>query len=100
MAIITFMTILTVAGGNDVIASFFGVSVETMTLVLRILVIVLPVLAFAVTYYLARELKRSELHPVREAKISTIMRTREGGYETADEFEAGGFPPPEQKVEP
>ena len=100
VAIITFMTILTVAGGNDVIASFFGVSVETMTLVLRILVIVLPVLAFAVTYYLARELKRSELHPVREAKISTIMRTREGGYETADEFEAGGFPPPEQKVEP
>jgi ubiquinol-cytochrome c reductase cytochrome b subunit len=99
VAVITFMVVLTVAGGNDVIASFFGISVETMTLVLRILVIVLPLLAFAVAYYLARELKRSELHPVKEAKISTIMRTAEGGYETAEEFEAGGFPPPEQKVE-
>src|SRR5919198_113127 len=100
VAAITFMTILTVAGGNDVIASFFGISVESMTNVLRVVIIVLPLVAYAVTYYLANELQRSELHPVKQARISTIRRTREGGYESAEEFEAGGFPPPEQRVEP
>jgi ubiquinol-cytochrome c reductase cytochrome b subunit len=96
---IAFFTVLTVAGGNDIIASFFGVSVEAITRVLRVAVFALPLLAFAVTYYLCRELRRTGIHPVKEAKIGTIRRTREGGYETAEEWSAGGFPPPEQEVE-
>ncbi len=94
VAVLTFFTVLTVAGGNDLIAAFFGVSVEAMTKVLRALVIVLPVAAYAVTYYLMRELKRSGAHPVRESRVLTIKRTAEGGYVTAEEHVAGGFAEP------
>jgi ubiquinol-cytochrome c reductase cytochrome b subunit len=97
VAVLTFFSIMTVAGGNDVIASFFGVSVQAMTKILRIVIIVLPLVAYAVTYYLARELKRSALHPVKEAKIVTIRRTAEGGYRTAEEHVGGGFPSPGEK---
>jgi ubiquinol-cytochrome c reductase cytochrome b subunit len=100
VAALTFFVILTVAGGNDIIASFFGVSVEAMTRILRIVILVVPLLAYAVTFYLMRELKRSDMHPVREAKILTVRRTPTGGYESSDEWEAGGFPSPEEKVEP
>ena len=97
VAVITFFSIMTVAGGNDVIASFFGVSVEAMTRILRIAIIVLPLVAYAVTYYLASELKRSGLHPVKEARIDTIRRTPEGGFQIAEEHVGGGFPSPAEK---
>jgi ubiquinol-cytochrome c reductase cytochrome b subunit len=89
-----FMTVLTVAGGNDLIASFLGVSVETMTVVLRVAVFVLPAVAFGVTYYLMRELRRTGIHPVREAVVVTVRRTAEGGFEAAEEHEGGGLPNP------
>jgi ubiquinol-cytochrome c reductase cytochrome b subunit len=94
-AVLMFMTVLTVAGGNDLIASFFGVSVEAMTRVLRVLVFVLPVVAFAVTYYLMNELRKTDLHPVKQAAISTVVRTREGGFEISEKHVAGGLPNPE-----
>jgi ubiquinol-cytochrome c reductase cytochrome b subunit len=94
-AVLVFMTVLTVAGGNDLIAAFFGVSVQAMTRVLRVLVFVLPVLAYAVTYYLMNELRRSDLHPIRRAAVTTVVRTREGGFEVSDEHVGGGIPNPE-----
>jgi ubiquinol-cytochrome c reductase cytochrome b subunit len=102
VAVLTFMTVLTVAGGNDLIATFFGVSVETMTVVLRVAVLVLPAVAFGVTYYLMRELHRTGLHPIREATVVTVRRTSEGGFESAEEYEAGGIPNPpgEETTEP
>jgi hypothetical protein len=50
------------------------------------------VIAFAVTLYLMRELKRSDEHPVRRAKVDTIRRTPAGGFETTEEHVAGGIP--------
>ena len=94
-AVLMFMTVLTIAGGNDLIASFFGVSVEAMTRVLRVAVFVLPAVAFAVTYWLMTELRRSDLHPVRRAAITTVVRTKEGGFEVSEEFVGGGLPNPE-----
>ncbi len=94
-AVLMFMTVLTIAGGNDLIAAFFGVSVEDMTRVLRVLVFVLPVLAYAVTYYLMRELRKSDLHPVKRASITTVVRTAEGGFEVSEEHVGGGIPNPE-----
>jgi ubiquinol-cytochrome c reductase cytochrome b subunit len=95
-AVLTFFAILTLAGGNDLIAAFFGVSVEQVTRLLRALVIFLPLLAFAVTYRVCRELRRSEMHPIREAKVDDIHQTVTGGYDTAQETEGGGFEAPEQ----
>jgi ubiquinol-cytochrome c reductase cytochrome b subunit len=97
-AAIVFFTVLTVAGGNDLIAAFFGVSVEAVTRLLRVGVFVLPVAAFAVTYYLCAELKRSGLHPVRGAKIDDLRRSKTGGFEVAHETEGGGFKAQETKT--
>ncbi len=94
-AVIAFMVVLTVAGGNDLIASSLGVSVEAITRFLRVAVFALPLLTYAVTYWLMRELRRSGIHPIREASITTVRRTPTGGFEIAEEFEAGGLPNPE-----
>jgi ubiquinol-cytochrome c reductase cytochrome b subunit len=91
VAALTFFTILTVAGGNDVIASFFGVSVESMTWMLRVAVIIMPLVAYAVTYFLMRELKERDAHPVKRARILTIRRTGSGGFEASEEHVAGGI---------
>jgi ubiquinol-cytochrome c reductase cytochrome b subunit len=84
-AAIVFFTVLTIAGGNDLIASFFGVSVETVTRMLRIGVFVLPLVTYAVTYWLCNELRRTGMHPIREAKVDDVHRTVTGGFETAEE---------------
>jgi ubiquinol-cytochrome c reductase cytochrome b subunit len=94
-AALVFFTVLTVAGGNDVLAAFFGVSVEAITRLLRVLVFALPGLTFAVTYWLCNELRRSGQHPIRGSKVDDVRRTATGGYETAEETEGGGFKAPD-----
>ncbi|KUL36837.1 ubiquinol-cytochrome c reductase cytochrome b subunit [Streptomyces sp. NRRL F-4489] len=49
VAAIVFYAVLLAAGGNDVIATLFRVSVETLTWILRVLLIIGPVLAFLIT---------------------------------------------------
>ncbi|GAB7029270.1 cytochrome bc complex cytochrome b subunit [Streptomyces sp. NPDC021749] len=49
VAAIVFYAVLLVAGGNDVVAAVFEVSVEALTWIFRIAVIVGPVLAFLIT---------------------------------------------------
>ncbi|WP_310728655.1 cytochrome bc complex cytochrome b subunit [Streptomyces sp. N2A] len=49
VAAIVFYAVLLVAGGNDVVAAVFEVSVEALTWIFRIAVIVGPILAFLVT---------------------------------------------------
>ena len=98
--VIAMFGVLTVAGGNDLIAAFFGVSVETVTRLLRVAFFVLPAVAYAVTYWLCNELRRSGMHPVRASKIDDVRRTATGGYATAEETEGGGFEAPEQEEAP
>jgi ubiquinol-cytochrome c reductase cytochrome b subunit len=96
VAALTFMVLLTVAGGNDLMAVFFGVSAEGITVLLRVLVPTIPFVAFAVTYWLMRELNRTGAHPVKRARVVTIRRTATGGFETAEEHVAGGIPGPDE----
>ncbi|MGW1881628.1 cytochrome bc1 complex cytochrome b subunit [Streptomyces sp. NPDC001970] len=49
VAAVVFYAVLLVAGGNDVVAFSFRISIEATTWILRIALIVAPVLAFAVT---------------------------------------------------
>ncbi|MEU9498988.1 cytochrome bc complex cytochrome b subunit [Streptomyces sp. NPDC048196] len=49
VAAIVFYAVLLVAGGNDVVAAVFEVSVEALTWIFRIAVIVGPILAFLIT---------------------------------------------------
>ena len=59
VAVLAFYAVLFLAGGNDVIAAHFGLSVNTVTSVFRALVFVLPAAAGFVTYRLCKELAAS-----------------------------------------
>ncbi len=77
--------VLTIAGGNDVIALVFDVSLEAMTNVLRVAFFVVPLLGFVITYRVCRELQgRSDAPDPRRPVV--LVRTPAGGYEeTADD---------------
>jgi ubiquinol-cytochrome c reductase cytochrome b subunit len=61
-AVLTLFVVLTVAGGNDVLAAFLHVGLEDLTSVLRVLAFVAPVVVAVVAYRLAIErVRRDEL---------------------------------------
>jgi ubiquinol-cytochrome c reductase cytochrome b subunit len=102
-AILTIFAVLTLAGGNDVIAVFLDLRVETLTVIFQVLVIVLPIVVAIVTYALCRaRLRRpapDELVPrdaasgdsaggggsraPRHAGVA-IRRTADGGFEEVE----------------
>jgi ubiquinol-cytochrome c reductase cytochrome b subunit len=75
--------VLTIAGGNDVLAVLFDVPVEAITAALRLLVFAIPVLTWIVVYVMARDLRRrggaTRGGPVR------LIRTETGGFEEQPE---------------
>jgi ubiquinol-cytochrome c reductase cytochrome b subunit len=83
IAVLAFYFILFLAGGNDVIAAHFDLSVNEVTYVFRALLFVFPAIAAVVTYRLCKELTARDRH--REEKLAVLERTREGGYVDADE---------------
>jgi ubiquinol-cytochrome c reductase cytochrome b subunit len=76
VAALAFMVLLTLAGSNDVLARFFGVPVETVTYVLRAVVLLVPPVAGWVAYVACRELKAREARP---ARLWTALRRGPGG---------------------
>jgi ubiquinol-cytochrome c reductase cytochrome b subunit len=76
---VTFMTVLMLAGSNDVLAKFLEVEVDTLNQVLRVLAFGLPVAVGAVTYWICRGL-RAEGPAAPVARRSTITRNAAGGY--------------------
>ncbi len=57
-AVLTFFVVLTLAGGNDVLAVYLRVGVEELTLAFRILVVVLPIVVGLVAWRLGVERQR------------------------------------------
>jgi ubiquinol-cytochrome c reductase cytochrome b subunit len=96
-ATISFLAVLTLAGGSDVLASLLDISVERVTDILRGVVIALPVVVLFVTYYICRELHSHDVHPIRESKISSVRRNADGGFDTTEE-EGGGFESVEERL--
>jgi ubiquinol-cytochrome c reductase cytochrome b subunit len=80
-AFITFYALLWIGGGNDLIATHFGVSLNNVTWFLRFAVFLGPVLAFWATRRIAISLQRSDndrlLHGLESG---IIVRTPEGEY--------------------
>jgi ubiquinol-cytochrome c reductase cytochrome b subunit len=73
--------ILTLAGGNDVVALIFGVPVEAMTNILRVAIILVPIAGFGVTYRITRELRdRRDMAAERRGAVR-LRRTSSGGFE-------------------
>ncbi|GCB43548.1 cytochrome bc complex cytochrome b subunit [Streptomyces sp. NL15-2K] len=78
---ITFYGVLLLAGGNDVVAQTFRISVNTLTWVLRVALIVGPVVAFMLTRRLCHALMAAERERLREGVESgDVRQTVEGGY--------------------
>jgi ubiquinol-cytochrome c reductase cytochrome b subunit len=68
-----------------VLASVFKVAPESITNLFRILIFVVPVIAFFVTRSFCRSLARDKVHPFGGAVGSRVRRTPAGGYEEVDE---------------
>src|ERR671930_317017 len=95
MAFLPLFLVLTLAGGNDVLAFYFSTEVEMLTRVFRILALVLPVVAWVVVYQMCRvRLEREALGAV-DGRHPTggfaLRRNAGGGFEEAGE--GGGFSP-------
>ena len=97
VATITFYTILFLAGGTDVLASTFGLSLAAILHIFQISLLVAPLLLGWVTWRVLRELKSQRTHPIQQPVGGRIVRTAIGGYET----EANGHAPGgDEEVEP
>jgi ubiquinol-cytochrome c reductase cytochrome b subunit len=86
VAALTLFVVLTLAGGNDVLAVFLHVGLEEFTNALRVLVVVGPIVAGVLAYRLAIERRR------QDARSRTPMeRLSEGAAGDADEVLGGAF---------
>ncbi|MFI5708413.1 cytochrome bc complex cytochrome b subunit [Kribbella sp. NPDC051620] len=80
-AFITFYGLLWIGGGNDLIATHFGVSLNNVTWFLRFAVFLGPVLAFWATRRIAISLQRADTDRILHGLESgIIVRTPEGEY--------------------
>jgi ubiquinol-cytochrome c reductase cytochrome b subunit len=94
LAILTIFGVLTLAGGNDVLAFYFGTEVETLTVLFRVLTVVLPVVVWVIAYRFARARSRGDdsgpdvdvdedlAEADRRAREGiSVRRTASGGFE-------------------
>jgi ubiquinol-cytochrome c reductase cytochrome b subunit len=77
VAVLTFATVLTLAGSNDVLGSFFRIPVEDVTRAFRVLVLVLPPVLGWIAYRVVRELRDRE---GRTGRYVMLARTSDGGF--------------------
>ena len=70
-----------IAGGNDIIANAFGLSLNAITYFMRVAVFVAPVLAFMATRRICISLQRHDADRVLHgSETGVIVRTPDGGY--------------------
>lgn len=70
-----------IAGGNDIIATHFSLSLESITRFMRVAVFVAPVIAYHVTKRLCIWLQRRDQEKVLHgSETGVLIRTPEGGY--------------------
>jgi ubiquinol-cytochrome c reductase cytochrome b subunit len=81
MSTFLFFVILTLAGGNDVMAITFGVQVESITNVLRIAIFIVPALGGLITHRICTELQDSDYKPFRRDPKVRLRRNKSGGFE-------------------
>ncbi|MCB2413836.1 ubiquinol-cytochrome c reductase cytochrome b subunit [Demequina sp. TTPB684] len=81
VALITFYVVLVLEGSNDIVATLFDLSINALTWMFRIAVIVLPVVAFIVTKRIAMGLQRKDRELVLHGhETGRIVRFDNGEY--------------------
>ena len=93
---IAFMTVLMLAGSNDVLATFLHVEVDSLNDVLKVLGIVLPFLVGTVTFRICRDLRDGGSPPAAAPPRATIRRNAEGGFAVDDRPVVEGEPSEER----
>ncbi|WP_314175332.1 cytochrome bc1 complex cytochrome b subunit [Streptomyces winkii] len=79
---ITFYVVLLLAGGNDVIAKLFGVSLNGLTWTFRAALVLAPVIAFMLTRRLCVALRAHDFERIRKGEeTGEVRQTIEGGME-------------------
>jgi ubiquinol-cytochrome c reductase cytochrome b subunit len=81
---LAFAVILTIAGSNDILARFFGVPVEWITVALRVALVIIPLAAAYVTYEVCRELGRGGPETERAGHWIRLRRSAAGGFEEVE----------------
>ncbi len=84
---LTLLSVLTLAGSNDVLGKFLQVEVDTLNTVFRWLLLLGPPIAGYVTYRICRELLDRGTHPIRAPRRVTVRRNPEGGFEEAESID-------------
>lgn len=84
VATLTFLLVLFFAGGDDVIAANFDLSVNGVVWAFRVLAILAPIVTFVVTYRLCRELTARE-RAGPEPTYAEVDRTEAGGFVESSE---------------
>jgi ubiquinol-cytochrome c reductase cytochrome b subunit len=77
---VAFVTVLFLAGANDVLAKYLQIEVDTFNTVLKVLLFVAPLVVGLITYFVCRDLGRRPIHPVSEPEEMTVRRTGRGGF--------------------
>jgi len=77
--------VLTLAGGNDVLAVILDVPVEGITIIFRVLLVVVPVVTWLIVHRLAREMRdrHAELDRAgqgEEPRSVLLVRNAAGGF--------------------
>jgi ubiquinol-cytochrome c reductase cytochrome b subunit len=79
VGLLTFLIVLTFAGADDVEARYGYFSVYALVTLYRVLVIVLPIVAAVVAYFLARKFSQGAVE--ERAERVHVYRDRAGGFE-------------------
>jgi ubiquinol-cytochrome c reductase cytochrome b subunit len=78
---ITYFAVLTFAGSDDVAVLYFRLNTNGVVILLRVLVFVLPPIAFLVTRRVCMELQRNDWHAVVFGRdTGEVAELAEGGY--------------------
>lgn len=79
VALLAFLFTLFVASSTDVLANFFHVSLNTVLLAMRVLVIISPFVAYAIAYKICKELQAVK-GAGRRKTANIVSRTDQGEY--------------------
>jgi quinol---cytochrome-c reductase cytochrome b subunit len=77
--------ILMLAGGNDVLAKFLGIEVDTLNTYLRWGLLLVPVVAGVLTYAICRDLRGRPIHPIARPPRTIFVRNAEGGFDEVED---------------
>ncbi len=82
-ALIAVFLVLTLAGGNDVLAVIVDIPVEALTVAFRVLLVLAPVLTWLIVYRLARE-RRDDDRSGGEPASVLLVRNEAGGFDEVE----------------